>query len=93
MTNQTDSDRLKRLETRLVQLLIYLGADPHGPNAQDGFLSKLKEDEHGEDGGNGGGAGMVPNWNQFDRPAYLRRRGVCAECPCIAIKAQEGDVA
>lgn len=86
-----DDERLRRLETRLVQLMIWVGADPHGPNAHSGLVDKLKEDKHGENRGDGGGVDLVPNWNQFDRPAYLRRRGVCAECPCAAIKAQEGD--
>lgn len=86
-----DDERLRRLETRLVQLMIWVGADPHGPNAHSGLVDKLKEGKHGEDSGDSGGAGVVSNWNQFDRPAYLRRRGVCAECPCAAPPSSESD--
>lgn len=86
-----DDDRLKRLETRLVQLMIWLGADPHGSNEPSGFINNAKEVLNGEDRSDGGGADLVPNWNQFDRPAYLRRRGVCAECPCITTEVQGGN--
>lgn len=86
-----DDERLRRLETRLVQLMIWLGADPHGPNAHSGFVTKLKEDDRGEDGNNSGGASVVPDWNKFNRPAYLRRGGECAERPGSTSAPQEGD--
>ena len=40
---QETLDRVTRLESRLVQLMLFLGADPHGKNNTEGFLDLMED--------------------------------------------------
>lgn len=62
----SETDRLARIETRLVQLMIWLGASPGQTNPPDGFVDKLKKELQDA-------PASEVDWAQFDRPAYLRR--------------------
>ena len=44
MTNHDKdvADRLARIETRIAQLMIYLGADIHEPNKRNGLFDTIK---------------------------------------------------
>lgn len=91
-----DVDRIARIETRLVQLMIWLGADPHNHNLSGGFVDNLlhemreefdapaPDETFGPDSSDLSGAAPGTNWAKFDRPTYLRRGGVCAQCPHTA---------
>lgn len=42
MTTTTMEERLTRIESRLVQLMLYLGANPHGKHDNGEFLDILE---------------------------------------------------
>jgi hypothetical protein len=83
---QETLDRVTRLESRLVQLMLFLGADPHGKNDTEGFLDLMEDllNEHAipkttdfaeASALRNSGAGSVGiDWTAFERPACQRRR-------------------
>lgn len=40
MTEQTIEDRLKRIESRIVQLMLHLGLDPHKPSYKHDYMDR-----------------------------------------------------
>jgi hypothetical protein len=68
--------RIERIETRLVQLMLWLGADPSSPNTEGGFFDEMKETVFGETTVCISSTNAEPgtDWSKFDRPAYQRRR-------------------
>jgi len=48
MSNDVDA-RLARIETRLVQLMLFVGADPHGINEHGALLDEIDVIVHGDE--------------------------------------------
>lgn len=79
-------ERLARVESRLVQLMLYMGADPHGKNNEGKFIDVLMEakahDSFTPQAGipegatihSAGISPVCPDWAEFERPTCLRRR-------------------
>jgi len=86
------NDRLARVESRLVQLMLYIGADPYSANAKRGFLTKLEGiyDHQTQTARDRSGKCCMENagldepcafWNALDKPTIARRGGVSVQLP------------
>lgn len=79
-------ERLTRIETRLVQLMVYLQCNVAGRNKPGEFFDNMKgaldgiTTEYQTDRGNSGGPAPSPDWAALDRPAYIRRSRDHTEC-------------
>lgn len=69
-------ERLARIETRIVQIMLYLGMDPYTSNKKGGITSVLcKEAEpYGKTDADAATDDARVDWTPFDRPAHQRRR-------------------
>lgn len=71
-----DADRLARIESRLVQLMLYIGMDPYGKNPKGGFIDTIQTPT-GESGCSSGRDTETrdpsPDWTALDEPTYQRR--------------------
>lgn len=70
------NERLSRIESRLVQLMLYVGMNPYGKNPEGGFLEAISEAEAGhssEANTNAPSDAKGTDWAALDRPTYQRR--------------------
>ena len=76
MTDFLIHERLARIESRLVQLMLYLGMNPYGKNEEGGFIAELRDTQDRSKVGTGpddNSDAHGPDWTALEAPACTRR--------------------